>query len=201
MSEPQRRAGVGKWLTISAWIAWMMPGCAPSAARPEAEPSAAAAPAASNPAAKSIAVKLIDGQAYDAIIAQQRGRVVVVDFWATWCQPCMQQLPHTIDLAAKHADDDLAVATVSMDEPGAQRRVEQVLGDRGADKVLNFMAQNGGGSQAMEDFEIPGGALPHYKLYDRAGKLRRTFEVDPAAEKQFTTQDIDAAVEELLGER
>jgi thiol-disulfide isomerase/thioredoxin len=178
----------------------MAPGCAPQAEPPDELP-AAAADVAPHAAVKPIAVKLIDRQAYDAIVADERGRVVVVDFWATWCLPCMQQLPHTIELAAKHSGDDLTVATVSMDEPNAQPRIEQLLGERGADKLLNLLVQNGGGSQAMEDFEIPGGALPHYKLYDRTGKLRRTFEVDPAAEKQFTTQDIDAAVEELLGER
>ena len=58
----------------------------------------------------------------------------------------------------------------------------------------------GGGSKAAEAFEISGGALPHYKLFDRTGKLRRTFGVDPSATTQFTTADIDAAVAELLAE-
>jgi hypothetical protein len=52
----------------------------------------------------------------------------------------------------------------------------------------------------METFEIMGGAVPFYQLYDRAGKLRQTFGVDPTAAKQFTAADIDAAVESLLAE-
>jgi len=42
--------------------------------------------------------------------------------------------------------------------------------------------------------------VPHYKLYDRAGRLRHTFELDPLAREQFTPQEIDAAVEQLLAE-
>jgi hypothetical protein len=52
----------------------------------------------------------------------------------------------------------------------------------------------------MEAFAIDGGALPHYKLYDRHGQLRHTFALDPSASEQFTSEDIDAAVVALLME-
>lgn len=52
----------------------------------------------------------------------------------------------------------------------------------------------------MDDFEIVGGALPHYKLYGRDGKLMRTFALDPSAEKQFTPEDIAAAVSAALAD-
>jgi hypothetical protein len=48
------------------------------------------------------------------------------------------------------------------------------------------------------EFAIDGGALPHYKLYDRRGRLSRTFSTDPESDQQFSTDDIDAAVAELL---
>jgi hypothetical protein len=53
----------------------------------------------------------------------------------------------------------------------------------------------------MEAFEIGSGSAPHYKLYDRAGKLTQVFENDPSAEKQYTTDDIDAAVTALLAKK
>ena len=52
-----------------------------------------------------------------------RGKVVLVDFWATWCLPCMAQLPHTVELADRFRDRGLTVATVSLDEP---ENIEQV---------------------------------------------------------------------------
>jgi hypothetical protein len=50
----------------------------------------------------------------------------------------------------------------------------------------------------MEAFAIEGGALPYYQLYDATGKLSATFGLDPAAREQFTTDDLDAAVDRLL---
>jgi len=58
----------------------------------------------------------------------------------------------------------------------------------------------GNAEKTFMDFIIEGGALPHYKLYDHRGKLRKTFAVDPLAERQFSLDDVDAAVEELLAE-
>ena len=77
----------------------------------------------------------------------------------------------------------------------------QILGAKDATRLTNLLGEGGGSPQSMETFEIAGGALPHYKLYDRSGKLRQTFALDPAAEKQFTPEEIEAAVAKLLTER
>jgi hypothetical protein len=50
---------------------------------------------------------------------------------------------------------------------------------------------------AIKGFGLPG-PIPYYRLYDSAGVLRREFHVDPRAERQFTPEDIEAAVRELL---
>jgi len=139
---------------------------------------------------------------YDDLIDERHGQVVLVDFWATWCAPCLAQLPHTLELAKRHKGDGLAVITVCMDEPDEQPHAEKTLIARGGDNTAtHLISANGGGSRAMEEFEIASGALPHYKLYDRTGTLRRTFDLDPLAEKPFTADDIDAAVAELLAEK
>ena len=141
---------------------------------------------------------VVDRAAYDSVIAAQQGKVVLVDFWATWCGPCLVQLPHSVELAEKYRDK-LTVVTVSMDDPTDPVPVQKQLLQRGAARLVNLISE-ATGPQGVEAFEIEGGALPHYKLYDRQGKLRRTFGVDPAAEKQFTTDDVAAAVAELVDE-
>lgn len=141
---------------------------------------------------------VVDRAGYDEVVAAQRGKVVLVDFWATWCGPCLMQLPHTIQLAREHGDK-LAVVTVSMDDPASAAQVQSRLLERGADKLINLISK-ATGPQGVEAFEIDGGALPHYKLYDRRGNLRRTFALDPAAEKQFTPEDVAAAVAALVEE-
>ena len=127
--------------------------------------------------------------------------MVLVDCWATWCGPCVEQLPHSVELAKKHAPA-LALVTLNFDDPDAAEQVGKVLAKAGADAagVTNLQSKLGSSSVSMDAFEIASGALPHYKLFDRQGKLRGSFELDPSATQQFTPADVDAAVAKLLGE-
>lgn len=177
-------------------------GCGEPAKEPAAAKPQAAGTAAADDAAPTVELHAVDRKGFDALVAEQRGKVVLVDFWATWCGPCLKQLPHTAELATKHADDGLVVVTVSVDEPEdaakAAKRVAELVGDA---PVTHLRSSLGGGSAAMEAFEIGSGSAPHYKLYDRDGKLTQVFENDPSAEKQYTTNDINAAVGILLSEK
>ncbi len=92
--------------------------------------------------------------------------------------------------------------TLCFDDPSRTEQAQKILAAKGGDpRGTHFISKQGGSSAAMDAFEITGGALPHYKLYDRTGKLRRTFALDPTAEKQFTHDDVSAAVAELLAEK
>lgn len=143
---------------------------------------------------------LVDRPGFDAELERLRGKVVLVDCWATWCGPCVDQLPHAAELAKQRPDRDFAVVTLNFDDPDAAEQVRSVLERVGASGLTNLQSRFGGSSESMDAFEIASGALPHYKLFDRQGKLRRTFELDPAAKQQFTPADIDAAVAALLAE-
>jgi thiol-disulfide isomerase/thioredoxin len=170
-------------------------GCAAK----EASPPSANRHARSAPSAP-VRLETVDKAAYDAAISKLRGKVVLVDFWATWCEPCVEQLPHTLALGEKSRDRGLAVVTVSCDEPSESERIAAFLTSKNAGGATNLISQFGGSSRTMEELEISNGALPFYKLYDRAGRLRQTFGISPTAAKQFTTGDIEAAVEQLLAQ-
>ena len=63
----------------------------------------------------------LDGGTYD--IAAHKGQVVVVDFWATWCVPCLQEMPELVRLYHRHKGEGLEVVGVSHDrEPEPLRR-------------------------------------------------------------------------------
>jgi thiol-disulfide isomerase/thioredoxin len=151
-------------------------------------------------ATSDVEVAVVDRAEYDAALEGLRDKVILVDFWATWCLPCLEQLPHSMKLAKRDGENGLAVVTVSLDDPESVATIGAVLERVGAGGLTNLVSQFGGSPQSAEAFEIDGGAIPHYKLYDRSGKLRQTFALDPTAARQFTPADIDAAVEELLAE-
>jgi thiol-disulfide isomerase/thioredoxin len=171
----------------------------PAPAKPRADVTSSPSPPKAGDG-HSVKLTPVDRPGYDAAIAKLHGKVVLVDFWATWCLPCVEQLPHTLELGRQLADRGLAVVTVSCDEPAEAERVSRFLGSKQAGGATNLISQFGGSPRTMEAFEISSGAVPFYKLYDRAGKLRQAFGVDPRSKKQFTPADIELAVEQVLAE-
>lgn len=96
---------------------------------------------------------------------QFKGKVVVVDFWATWCGPCRQEIPGYTDLQRKYGSDGLAIVGVSLDQAGP-KVVEEFVKKFG----VNYQ-------MVMGDDDVQaafGGmdAIPTTFLIDRAGQLR-----------------------------
>jgi peroxiredoxin len=60
-------------------------------------------------------------------LSSYRGKVVLLDFWATWCVPCREETPHFVELQQKYSDRGLQIIGVSMDDS--------------ADPVGSFVAQ------------------------------------------------------------
>ena len=140
-----------------------------------------------------IDVQIADEHAVRQAVEQQRGKVVLVDFWATWCIPCKELFPHTVQLHRRLADRGLAVIAVSLDDPDDLSAVRQFLARQEAE-FPNFISRYGAGTDSVKAFDIGGNGLPHFKLYDRQGRLYRTFSGDEAADPR----QLDRAVEELL---
>jgi thiol-disulfide isomerase/thioredoxin len=123
------------------------------------------------------------------------GKVVLVDFWATWCEPCTKFFPHSAQLQKRQGPQGLQVITVSLDDAEQAADVADFLAHHPAPGMLNYRSRSAAGSETVSDFEIRGGAIPHLKLYDRHGKLRKTF-----GSGGQPLSDIDQAVEQLLRE-
>jgi len=152
-----------------------------------------------NAAADSnISVQVVDKQGYEEVIAKHRGKVVLVDFWSTSCEPCKRQFPHTVEMSHEYADQGFVVVSVSLDEPENDELVLMHLRDWNAD-FDNLISQFGESVESMEAFDISG-AIPYYKLYDRDGRLRPFPETDPYYE-QFLPENVERHVKTVLGER
>lgn len=70
-------------------------------------------------------LELLDGTVFR--LADQRGRVVLIDFWATWCPPCVESLPHLQSLYADLSGDNVVFLGISLDRLPQQQRVEAML--------------------------------------------------------------------------
>lgn len=140
-----------------------------------------------------VTLEPIDNAGLDAAIQANNGKVVFVDFWATWCGPCKEGFPHTVELSRKYKDQGLAVISVSCDEADGQEGALEFLRDQQAD-FENFIATNG--IDAIETFDIEGGALPYYRIYDRDGKLAKGFGPDP--DKGTSPEEIESMVKQVL---
>ena len=55
----------------------------------------------------------------DSLVSEREGKVVVVDFWASWCVPCRRSFPWMNDMIDKYADDGLVVIAVNLDKDRA----------------------------------------------------------------------------------
>lgn len=139
-------------------------------------------------------LRSIDAPDLAGVLASHRGQVVLVDFWATWCKPCVELFPHAAELHRRFRDRGLAVVTISLDDPDSRPAVRRFLAERAA-ATENFLSLYGVGPAAFSAFGINDGALPHVRLYDRQGKLRRTF---VSGGQTIESKKIEQEIEALL---
>jgi len=109
-----------------------------------------------------IGLKDLNGQPVTA--AGLRGKVVIVDFWATWCAPCKEELPVLQRLYAKYGKDGLVVVGVSVDKDVANVR------DFVKTMKLSFPIAHDPEHAATKRFEPP--KMPSSYIVDKKGVVR-----------------------------
>src|SRR5437762_10162149 len=102
-------------LTLNATPEWGFHRDEASAAATGA-PATYACPAAAKPANLNFTLKDINNT--EVPLASLKGKVVLLDFWATWCGPCKIEIPWFIEFEQQYKDRGFAVLGVSMDEGG-----------------------------------------------------------------------------------
>ncbi len=69
------------------------------------------------PEAPAGMVTAVDAAGLQSALASQKGKVVVLNFWATWCEPCREEFPDLVRFAGERPGS-VALVTVSLDDPG-----------------------------------------------------------------------------------
>ncbi|HEX8984217.1 MAG TPA: TlpA disulfide reductase family protein [Bryobacteraceae bacterium] len=125
----------------------------------------------------------VDEAAYRALIASAKGKVVVVDFWATWCAPCRAEMPRLVQLETRYRARGVRLLTISCDEPEQEAGASGFVGGQRVPQPAYI--KRAASDEKFIDSVDPkwSGALPALFVYDRQGKLVKSFigETDMAA--------------------
>ena len=132
--------------------------------------------------------QLLDLNGKPVSLSDFKGKVVILDFWATWCPPCREEIPHFIDLQKRYGNQGLAVVGISLDQGGPE-------------VVASFVKDNGiNYPVVMANDEVP-------TLYGNIEVIPTTFVINPTGEivKQYVgltdISVIEGDVKKLLPSR
>jgi thiol:disulfide interchange protein DsbD len=137
-------------------------------------------------AAPTVALNLLDGGKLD--LGSLKGKVVLIDFWATWCVPCISEIPMFNDLTRQYKAQGFEMVAISLDEEGAEK-VKPFLKQH----PMNY-TQTIGDASVAELFNVSDSALPVAVLIDKQGRMRFTH-------KGITKREVfEEQIKQLLGE-
>ncbi len=124
-----------------------------------------------------------------------KGKVVMLDFWGTWCGPCMQMVPHNLEVSKKYAGKPFVLVGVNSDRDKEKlaKRIEE-------EKITYRSFWNGkeGGSQGEISKEWKVHGWPTVVLIDHKGVIRRRFIGCPDTAAEW--KGLDQALETLIKE-
>ena len=122
------------------------------------------------------------------LLQSLQGKVVLVDFWASWCSPCLSSFPWMDELQRRHAQKGLVVIAVNLDQDRAL--AEAFLNKTAPQFRIEYDAQ---GTLAKQ-FGVQ--AMPTSFLIDRSGKVRITHQGFRVAQRAEREQQIRQLLEE-----
>src|SRR5713101_7093343 len=126
------------------------------------------------PVAPNFTLKDMNGA--DVSLEQYKGKVVLVNFWATWCGPCKVEMPWLIEFQQKYADKGFTILGISMDD-GRKQDIEPCLREERFDVGGQKLALNYpiliGNDELAGKYNIFG--MPTSVLVSRDGKKVRTY--------------------------
>ncbi len=119
-------------------------------------------PVSAAPGAEDFTLPGLDGKTYS--LRQFRGRVVVINFWASWCKECLQEMPELQALYEEYRDDGLVVLGISVDR--SKNKAQEVVKKLG---ITYPVLHDENGEVFVEKYTVVG--LPSTFIVDKQGRL------------------------------
>jgi thiol-disulfide isomerase/thioredoxin len=139
-------------------------------------------------AAPSLVVPQLDGHEFD--LAKLRGKVVLVNVWATWCSPCRVEMPTLNAFYRRYQSRGLVLLGLSIDEPSDLAQVRQVMRQFSYPAALASAAKVDGFGEPI--------AVPITYVIDAQGVIRAQLQAEGPS--GVSKQALQAAVLPLLGQ-
>lgn len=163
--------------------------CAPQA---PADPSTAPV---TGPTSKApdFAIDLLDGETFR--LSDHLGKeVIVIDFWGTYCQPCVGALQHLDEIYAKHKDEGLVVLAVAMDPPETAGQISTFVRSHKMSFAVAHDVQS-----RVTDLYNKKSLAPYQVLIGRDGKILKERDSYQPGDEAGMEADIQAALAAKLG--
>lgn len=114
-------------------------------------------------------IALSDNKIYtlEEVIAQQKGKLTLIDLWASWCIPCLEQHPYMKKLEQQFAGEQISFIYLSMDKEILkwQQKSEQI----GIEPAYSYLFENFNNQSFLKKYKVE--TIPRYILIDKNGKI------------------------------
>ena len=160
----------------------------PSAATKPASAPAVEAPAENETQKGASRVALIAPDQLTDILGKESGRVRVFNFWATWCQPCIAELPHLSEVASRHPEAEVLLVSLDHRAVGTPR-VKAFLDKQGLSMQSFMLDAEDPASAMLEVYDDFPGAIPITLVMDSSGELHKAFH------RAITAEELSEAIQ------
>jgi thiol-disulfide isomerase/thioredoxin len=131
----------------------------------------------------------LDSAKREKTLADYKGKVVLLNVWATWCEPCRVEMPSIEKLHREFGPHGLSVVAISVDDPGAEQRIRDFVKELG----LTFEVLHDPKQVTTRNYQITG--YPETFLIARDGVIRKKL----IGASDWSSEGNRALVRELLG--